>query len=381
VRILYLIDSLAAGGAEQSLAALAPRWIDSGLELDVAYLYERKGVRESLENAGAATFCLGGGGGRLGWVRRALVLIVERNPDLVHTTLFEADIAGRIAASIRRVPVVSSLVSVAYGPEQLRNPRLSPIKVRIAQMIDAVTARRVVRFHAVTNQVAQVMSKRLRIPRGRIDVIPRGRDPEALGTRTPQRRAAARAALGVSDDKVLVLAVARHEFPKGLDILLEAVPALLRSHPRARLLIAGGEGNMTPNLRTSVTRLRIDPVVRFLGHREDVPDLLCAADVFVFPSRWEGLPGGVLEAMAMEAPIVASDLPPIRELAPDGDCAVLVPPDRPDALAESVANVIEEPPAARARAQRARSRFLERYTIDHVAHQMLSFYRRALTGG
>jgi glycosyltransferase involved in cell wall biosynthesis len=380
MRVLYLIESLAGGGAEQSLAALAPRWIEAGLQLDVAYLHEREGVRGRLEEAGASTFSLGDGRGRLWWVRRALSLIEERKPDLVHTTLFEADIAGRIASSIRRVPVVSSLVSVAYGPEQLRSPRLSPVKIRIAQMLDAVTARRVIRFHAVTGQVAEVMSRRLRIARGKIDVIPRGRDPAALGTRTPQRRAHARAALGISDEAALVMAAARHEFQKGLDILLEAVPALLARNSKARLLIAGREGSETAKLRAVVERMGIESSVRFLGHREDVADILCAADVFAFPSRWEGLPGGILEAMALEAPIVASDLPPIREVAPNQECAALVPPDRPDALAEALASVIEEPDAAQARAQRARARFLERYTIDHVAHEMLSFYRRALTG-
>jgi glycosyltransferase involved in cell wall biosynthesis len=67
-------------------------------------------------------------------------------------------------------------------------------------------------------------------------------------------------------------------------------------------------------------------VVRFLGTRMDVPELLCAADAFVFPSRWEGMSGAVLEAMALEAPIIASDIPSVRETVADGDDREHSPP-------------------------------------------------------
>jgi glycosyltransferase involved in cell wall biosynthesis len=379
VRVLYLIDSLVAGGTERSLAELAPHYRRLGIHLDVAYLHERSGVGPDLEAAGATLFSLAGPRRLTGALPRAVKLIRNRRPDLVHTTLFEADLVGRVASAVTRVAVVGSLVNTAYGPEQLANPALKVSKVRVAQFLDAATARRVARFHAVSRSVAEVMASRLRLPKRRIDVVPRGRDPEKLGRRSASRRAAARASLGADDDDQIVLAVGRHEYQKAFDVLLRAFVAVRAEVPKARLLIAGREGAATPGLRSFLDTTGIDDVT-FLGARADVPDLLCAADAFAFPSRWEGLPGGVLEAMALEVPIVATDIAPVREVVGDTGCGRLVPPDDVEALAAALASVLRDPRAAAAEAcvAAARERFLEHFTTERVADEMLRFYLRAL---
>lgn len=378
MHVLYFIDSLSPGGAEQSLAALAPCYLPAGIRLDVAYLHGRPGLQAELAGAGAGLYCLAGPGGRLGWIRRARRLALQQRPDLIHTTLFEADIAGRAAGTLARVPVVSSLVNLEYGPEQLRNPRIPAWKVRGAQWVDAATARLVVRFQAITRHVADVMSRRLRVPLDRIDVVPRGRDPKSLGRRTAYRRQKARAAIGAAPGETIVLAAARQEFQKGLDVLLQAIPLVLEQVPATRLVIAGRDGNQTPELQTLVRRLDLDDAVRFLGVRDDVPDLLCAADAFVVPSRWEGLGSVLLEAMALEAPIVASDLPAIREIVTDGISARLAPPERPEALAGAVVETLRDRAGSRERARAAHRKFLSDYTIDQVADRTFAFYERAL---
>ena len=146
-----------------------------------------------------------------------------------------------------------------------------------------------------------------------------------------------------------------------------------------RLVIAGQEGHETPRLRATALRLGLGEAAQFLGRRNDVAELLCAADVVAIPSRWEGLPGALLEAMALEAPIVASDLPAMREAVVDGLTATLVPPGDPGELADAMVGVLEDTAGAAVRARAARESFLERFTIDAVADQMVSFYERALT--
>jgi glycosyltransferase involved in cell wall biosynthesis len=381
LRILYVIDDLGAAGAERSLAAMAPHYASRGMRLDVAYLRHEPGVQADLEAAGAELFSLEGGGGRLGWVRRARRLIASQRPDLVHTTLFEADVAGRLGASLARVPVVSSLVNVHYGADQTAAPGLRRWKVRGAQLLDAATARRVVRFHANARHVADVMAPRLGVPRERVEVIPRGRDPQRLGRRDPERTARVRAGLGVADGSPLLLAVARHEHQKGLDVLLEALPGVLAGAAGARLVVAGRDGNQTPLLRATADRLGLNGAVAFLGAREDVADLLSAADVVVIPSRWEGLSNVLIEAMALEAPVVASDLPTLHDAVTDGDTARLVPVGDPGRLAEAVVATLDDPADATARAKRAYQRFLDQFTIDGVMDQMRAFYERALGRG
>jgi glycosyltransferase involved in cell wall biosynthesis len=143
-----------------------------------------------------------------------------------------------------------------------------------------------------------------------------------------------------------------------------------------RVFIAGRDGNATAELRAAVATRGLDGTVTFLGERADVAELLCAADVFAFPSRWEGMPGTVIEAMALEAPIVASNIASVREVVRE-DCAVLVPPDDPGALANAITRALADPDAP-ARAARARQRFLDTFTIERSAAEMVRFYERVL---
>ena len=378
LRILYVIDSLVPGGAERSLLALAPRYAERDVQLEVAYLHDRAGLQQGLLDAGAALHCLSGAGGRIGWTWRTRRLLERRRPDIVHTTLFEADLAGRIAAALSHRPVVSSLVNIAYGPEMLLDPGLRAWKVREAQLADSVTCRWVRRFHAVSNHVREVMAQRLRIPRQRIEVIPRGRDLEALGSPSPERRARVRAELNLPGDARVILVAARQERQKGIDVVLQAMPRILAAFPDARLLLAGRDGNDTPRIRATIADLRLEESVSLLGVREDIGALLCGSDALVSPSRWEGFPGAVLEAMAMGTPIVATDLPMVREAVGDERNAWLVPPDRPRELAVASIDALMHPSVAQKRASAARRRFTDHFTIDHVADQMVDFYRRAL---
>jgi glycosyltransferase involved in cell wall biosynthesis len=377
LHVLYIIDSISRSGAEESLATLAAEYQNLGVRLDVAYLHERAGLQDELRSAGAELFSLDGTGGRLGWVRRARDLIDHRHPHLVHTTLFEADVAGRVASRLARVPVVSTLANESYGAAHSSNPELNTWKLRGAQLLDAGTARLTRRLHAVSSTVANAMAGRLRYPRERIDVIPRGRNPNRLGERSVERRGAMRSKLGVEDGEPLVLSVARHEYDKGLDTLIRAMARLRGSVPNARLFVAGRHGAQTEELRTIIDRERLTGVVTLLGARSDVPDLLCAADVFVLASRREGFSGAIIEAMALEAPIVASDIAQVRE-ALDTSSALLTAPGLVADLAAAVEQVVRTPDEAAVRARHARERFMRDFTVQAVAPRMLSFYEHAL---
>jgi glycosyltransferase involved in cell wall biosynthesis len=301
----------------------------------------------------------------------------ERRPAIVHTTLFEANLAGRVGARLAGTPVVSTLANEMYGLAHRTEYRSRHSRLRAAQLSDALTARLTVRLHAVSAHVAEVMARRLHYPRGRIDVIPRGRDPDALGRRTRERRDRTRERLGVAADSPLVIVVARQEYQKGLDVLIKAIPRVARDIPATRVVVAGRPGNATASLHDQLRRTGRAEALEFLGARSDVADLLCGSDVFVLPTRREGLSGALLEAMALECPVVVSDLPQIREVV-DDDTALLVPPEDPEALGAAIVSALSNRTSARQRAVVAHRRFLERFTIDAIADQMVAFYRRAL---
>lgn len=379
MRVLTVIDSLAVGGAERSLAAVSPYLRDRGVDLHVAYLLEKSGVGPELEAAGATLHRLTTSSSRIGNTLLIARTIRQTRPDLVHTTLFESDLAGRMAARLTGTPVVSSFVTEAYGPEHYGNPEYRRWRVRGAQMADAFTARFVSRFHAVSAASAAVMAERLRIPRSKIDVIPRGRSEAALGTRTDERRRRARLELGIAEDVPVVMAAGRHYHMKGLDVLVGAFPMVASAVPGARLFILGRDGPSTPELKTLIAEGDIADSVTLAGYRSDVPDLLCAADVFVLPSRAEGSPGALIEALALEAPAVASRIPSVTELAGDTeDIVKLFPVGSRTGLAEAIVSLLSNPELARQRAQVGRERYLSRYTLDRVADGMVEFFKRSV---
>lgn len=380
MHVVVTIDSLAPGGAERSLVELLPGMTERGVEVDVVTAKLAAELDEPARRAGATTVNLGCSGRRTRHVALLRQVLRQRRPDLVHTTLFESNVAGRVAAAAEGVPVVSSLVNTPYGADHRREPGLSPARIRSAQALDALTARLVWRFHANAADVGHTMARRLGLPAGRMEVIPRGRDALRLGRRTPERHQRVRAELELAPADRVVVAVARHEPNKGLDVLLDAVGRLVLTRPelgdRLVVLVAGREGTATPTLNRQVEAIG-GGRVRLLGVCDDVGDLLAAADCFVLPSRREGFPGVVAEALALEVPIVVTAVPGTLEALGEGTGTV-VAVDDPAALAEAVAEVLDRPDPARVAA--GRHRFETELTVDAVAAAMVDFYRRAAAG-
>lgn len=381
MKTLFAINSLGAGGAEHSLVETLDALSHRLDPVVVCLVPRREGVQRRATESGIDVRFLGSGLGP-GCVRELRHLIRAERPDLVHTTIFEADVAGRLAAAGTGVPVVTSLVNTSYAPVRRHDPGITPWKLTVARAVDGWTARHLTtHFHAITHAVKDAAVADLGIDPSRISVIERGRDPARLGAPSPARRAAARARLGLPSDVPVLVTVGRQEFQKGQWHLLEAMPNVLASQPDARLMVAGRAGNASGRLRAAVGAAGLDGQVSFLGHRDDVPEILAAADVFVFPSLYEGLGGAVIEAMALGLPIVASDLPAIREVVEADRNAVLVPPGSPSDLVEALDSLI--PDEARRASMGARSRriFEERFTLERSATRMLELFERVAADG
>lgn len=376
VKVVHVINSLGQGGAERSLAELLPYLERRGVDSTVVCLERRvDGFHDEVVEAGFEVRVLPSGGMMKHAVRLRRSLR-ELRPDLLHTSVFDADIVGRLAAAGRRVPVVGSIVNVSYDPIRLADPRVKKWKLEGVRTLDGWTARRLGdHFHALTEAVKLAATRDLGIPEDRITVIPRGRDPKRLGTASGSRRARTRAELGIPDDAEVIINVGRLEYQKGQRFLIEAMDQLRRrGHAGALLLLVGREGAESAELGRLVGQLGLQSSVRFLGHRDDVPDLLASADVFAFPSLYEGFGGALIEAMALEVPIVASDLPPLREVVVSG-AGRLVPAGSSDALADAIAYVLEDSNAADLLRIAGRRVFEERYTLDAVADAMVEMYR------
>ena len=200
--------------------------------------------------------------------------------------------------------------------------------------------------------------------------IRNGIAPRAAG----RTRASVRREFGLDDDIPIVLTAARFTAQKDHATLVAAIPAVLARHPRARFWLAG-EGPLQAEVRQAAAHLGIEPAIDLLGHRADVPELLAAADLFVLPSRFEGLPLAVLEAMAAGLAVVATRIGGTEEAVLDGITGHLVPPADPDALADAIGAALADP-AGLARLGRAgRKRFLAEFTAERMTASTLGLYR------
>lgn len=377
MRIQIVLNGLGTGGAERSTAEMIPALERAGARVRVACLYARReGVEQQVRRQGTPVTVLEGGT----LARKAIELrgsLRRWAPDVVHTAIFEADLVGRIAAAGAGLPVLTSLVNDSYSRQRLRDDRQQAWKVNVTRFIEASSAHILTaHFHAISGVVKSAAVERLWLPADRITVVPRSRTLDRLGVYSPERRNRVRTALGLGLDQRVVLAIGRHEYQKGLRYLLTAFGRVTAGRSDAILLLAGRRGGETAGLLTRAQRSGIASNTRFLGYREDVGDLLCAADVLAFPSLYEGLGGAALEAALVGTPVVASDVPALRELLDRRDATVFVPPASAEDLARGLEYMLHDPGTARARAQACVGRYVADFAPERVYSAMLRLYER-----
>jgi glycosyltransferase involved in cell wall biosynthesis len=376
LRIAYLIDSLGGGGSERSLAEMLPYLVRAGVEPRVFVLTEPEaGFSNLVRTDGIAVEALPVGS-RL---RKLLALrrhLAEWRPQLLHTALFYSDVLGRIAAIGTGIPVLSSLVNSGYSPERRSDPRVRRWRFETVRRIDGWTSRHLTdHLHSVSQATKESAVRWLGLPPEKITVIRRGRDLERLGEPGPERRRRARAKWNIADEEALVVNVGRHAYQKAQIVLLEAVARLVEHGYPIRLVVAGGEGSCTDALREFIDAHDLGGRVLLAGFVEDVPELLAAGDVFAFPSRLEGLPGAVLEAMAMALPIVASDIGPLQEIFPEDEGALLVEQGSATALAGALQRLLDDRTLRQALGAASRDNFLARFDIRRTIPETMALYR------
>jgi glycosyltransferase involved in cell wall biosynthesis len=186
-----------------------------------------------------------------------------------------------------------------------------------------------------------------------IEVIPTGIDLTPF--QLDGDPAKVRAELGLPPDAYVFGTVGRLERPKGHVYLLRAFEQVVKTNARARLVLVG-DGSLAKPLQEEAARLGLAERVAFAGSRRDVPYLLRAMDVFVFPSLWEGQGLALVEAMASGLPVVASRVGGVSEVITDGTCGQLVPPGSPEALADAMLAVMASPARAREMGAAGRAR-------------------------
>ncbi len=367
LRIARVVQALNPGGMEAMMLRALPCFDPARFQFRIVCLAKEGKLGPLFRDAGFSPVTMGIRG-RLapGGLWRLARFFRRERIDIVHSHMYPAGVTARVAALLARTPAIVS-----------QEHNLDTDRRWSQRLIDRLLAGRTDGLLAVSRAVADWHSRREGIARDRYEVIHNGLDSSAFGL--PVDRSAVRARLGIAPGAPVIGIVARLAPQKNHDVLLRAAPAILAERPDAVFLFAG-DGPCEADLRRLAAELRIAPAVRFLGLRSDVPDILAILDVFAFPSRMEGLPNAILEALAAGLPVVTADGGgPILEVVEHGVSALVVPTGDAGALGASVLEALRPETAGRLRAG-ARARAAD-FSVEKTVRRYEEFYERIGRGG
>jgi glycosyltransferase involved in cell wall biosynthesis len=300
---------------------------------------------------------------------RALSALLRQRPfDVAHTHTAKAGVLGRMAARRAAVPrIVHTYHGFPFHEFQSRSRRGAYVAIerRLGRITDVALC-------VGTGVAVEAVRRRLIAPERirTIGVVVEGAAGAEPPAHMPGARDRARRALGIPAGATVIGAVGRLTYQKAPEDFLSMIGHLGRTGV-VGVWVGGGE------LAAHISRLaRAQPAGRIVlaGERADVPEILPAFDVFVLPSRYEGLPTAVVEAMVCGIPVVATAVNAVADVVVPGETGLLVPPGRPDLAADAVRHLLDRPTVAARMAVKARARLGERFGMSALRDALAVAY-------
>jgi glycosyltransferase involved in cell wall biosynthesis len=230
---------------------------------------------------------------------------------------------------------------------------------------------------AVSRHTAEHLLEVEAAPAAKVRVIYNGIDFDRIRPSSPEARARIRAAEGLADAQVILVAARLHP-EKGYEYLLDAVRILKEKSKCPFVLLVAGEGPFAAEYRERTRRLGCERLVRFLGFRNDLPDLMVASDVFVLPSVAEAFGLVLVEALYLGVPIVATRAGGIPEIVDHDADGILVPPADSASLASALAGLLLDSARRTRLAGAGRAKVLERFGFEAMVRAYESLYDELL---
>ncbi|MFA5911159.1 MAG: glycosyltransferase [Vicinamibacterales bacterium] len=364
-RVMQVVLSLAPGGTERLVIDICRR-LGNGFDVSVCCLDDQGAWAGELLDRGIEVIALNRRRGFRPEIGRHIArLALERRIDLLHCHQYSPFVYGRLAKywQPRLKLVYTEHGRLSDAPPSWKRRLVNPLLSRFDGPIVAVSDE--LRHHMID----------ARFPRARVEVIHNG--IEAAARPAPADRRRARALLGLDDQAVVAISVARLDPVKDFPSLLEAFSQMRAAVPTARLLIVG-DGPERAALETRAARPDLAGAVSFLGLRPDVRALLPAADIYVNSSISEGISITILEAMAAVIPVVATAAGGTPEVLADGATGVLVPVRNHGRLAEALIALAADPSARSRFGALGRQRVETSFTQQRMVAEYAQLYRRLL---
>jgi glycosyltransferase involved in cell wall biosynthesis len=373
VRVVTLVDALGSQGGAERLALLIATRLDAQRFESILCVSRSpppqhtdastRQLLEQLAQAGVRFMPLGRRGKGDVWIWGRLERFLRRERvQVLHAHKFGSNVWGTLVGRLARVPVVLAHEHTwSYQGQPLR------------RFLDReLIARGATRFIAVSREDRRRMTDIEGIDPSRTLFVPNGVPPSP-----PPSGRDVRVELGIRTDAPVIGAVGVHRPQKALDVLLRATTILAGEWPDLRVLMVG-DGPERASLERLAGELGVSEIVRFLGRRSDVPDVLRALDVAVCCSDFEGSPLAVMEYMEAALSVVATAVGGVPDLIETGVHGLLVSPRDPAALAGAVSELLRDPARARAMGARGQERRRTEFDIDVLVGRFEKLYLELL---
>ena len=355
ISVVHVTFGLDVGGQEKLLVELARHTDPGHFALTFVSLGDRGALAGDVEACGARVLHLGEPAGlKPGLFFKLLRLFLRERPAVVHTHDLRGLVYAVPAAFVSRVPMV---VHTRHGRDVNSSRRQTAIFKKLSMLID--------RFVCVSEDVA-ILTLQQGVADGKIDTIKNGVDLEQFAFSPPHRTGP-------------IVTVARLSPEKDLANLIRATALAVERSPDLRVEVAG-DGPCLEDLKRLAGDLGVAGYINFLGEVRDVPGLLAGARMFVLPSRSEGIPLTVLEAMARGLPVVATRVGGLPEVVDHGVTGLLVPTADPVALADAVVTIWNDPDLGDRMGRAGRRRTEKLFDVRRMVAQYEAMYRDGIGG-
>jgi glycosyltransferase involved in cell wall biosynthesis len=366
-----MMSSMPMRGMERNVVAVLPYLKAQGLDIRFCTLSTRRdsALVQDFEKTGVERFDLGAKRllDRQAWKKFAKMLKQEKI-DIIHAQDQDTILmAGFAHWRLKAKTVMSRHVLVELAGNWRRKMRRDLVLNTARRRMDKVVA--------VSEAVRQDFANLANVPLDKIITIYNGLDVDKFDIRS--RRQEKRLEMGWADNEQIVIMVAALTEGKGHDLLIKAIPQVKAAVPNVRIMLAG-KGSQTDSIK-ALAEPYMD-MVEFLGERNDIPELLVASDVLVQTSWAEALPTALMEAGAASLPVVATDVGGSAEIVVNCETGYIVPKGDADAIAQRLADVLNQPDSAALMGQKARQRIVDQFSLEQQAKQTIALYERIISG-
>jgi len=366
-KILHVIDSLHLGGAQEVVMNLATCGNTAEFHHEVATMHGRGVYWERMAALGIPLHSLSPHK-FIPWYAASLPALLLRGKfDILHCHLVASNIFAKPTGALCGVPVI-------LNHDHTNDDYRANDRIRLA--LDTLSNRLATHLIAVSDSCRKFLIERENVPAGKITLVQNAIDL-ARFSRACGKRAEARRRLGLPDGVPVVAGVGRLNPQKNFTQFIRIAAEVSKHHPETVFLIAG-EGPEESLLKRCAEESRLGDRLKFCGYVADTRSVYLAADVLLMPSLFEGLPMTLLEAMAMEVPVVASALDGIAEVVEDGVDGFLAQPGATEIFAKKIRRLIADPEMAARAGRAASAKIAARFSASRMCAEVEQIYRRLL---